>query len=399
MTHQLNRRQAMLGVAAAASWAVCDAGQRIYAAELRAVIHQTRTISEDPQHYLGWPTLARRSDGELILLYSGGREDHVCPFGRLELMRSSDEGKTWSRPSVVFETGIDDRESGLMETARGTLLANTFTSVDFLGLLAEVEQIAQGTSGAWAPERLKRWQAVRDQLIKDQQQAVPGMWMIRSADGGMNWSKPYKSPITSPHGPIQLADGRLLHAGKEVVGTGRTGVCESNDDGQNWQWLAEIPQRPGDNSRIDYHELHMVEAAEGRLLAHIRNHNPNNFYETLQTESSDGGKSWTLPHTIGVWGLPSHLLRLKDGRLLMSYGYRRAPFGNQARVSNDQGRIWSEVLTISNDGVGGDLGYPSTVQLSDGSLLSVWYEGGSYQGLTASPHAVLRQSHWTLSNN
>ena len=34
---------------------------------------------------------------------------------------------------------------------------------------------------------------------------------------------------------------------------------------------------------------------------------------------------------MGVWGLPSHLLRLRDGRLLMTYGYRRAPFGNQAR--------------------------------------------------------------------
>lgn len=397
MTHHLNRRQAM-GVAAAASWIICGARQRTYAAEPRAVIHETRTISDDPQHYHGWPTLARRSNGELILLYSGGREDHVCPFGRLELMRSSDEGKTWSQPTVVFETAIDDRESGLMETARGTLLANTFTSVDFLGLLAEAEQIAPGTPDAWAPERLNRWQAVRDQLIADQRQAVPGMWMIRSADGGMNWSKPYKSPITSPHGPIQLADGRLLHAGKEVVGTGRTGVCESTDDGQTWQWLAEIPQRPGDSSQIDYHELHMVEAADGRLLAHIRNHNANNFYETLQAESSDGGKSWTLPYSISVWGLPSHLLRLMDGRLLMSYGYRRTPFGNQARVSNDQGRTWSEALTISDDGVGGDLGYPSTVQLSDGSLLSVWYEGGSYRGLTASPHALLRQSHWTLSS-
>ena len=67
-------------------------------------------------------------------------------------------------------------------------------------------------------------------------------------------------------------------------------------------------------------------------------------------------------------------------------------------MSNDQGRTWSEPLTISDDGVGGDLGYPSTVQLADGSLLTVWYEGGTYQGLTAGPHAVLRQAHWTLSS-
>lgn len=396
MSRNLNRRQALVGISAAASWIICGPSQRAGAAEPRVVIHETKIISQQPEYYHGWPTLVRCRNGELLLLYSGGREDHVCPFGRLELMRSRDEGKTWAQPTVVFETGIDDREAGLMETARGTLLANTFTSLDYVGLLSEAEQIPAGTPRAWAPERLKRWQTVRDRLTGDERQAALGMWMIRSADGGLTWSNPYKSPVSSPHGPVQLSDGRLLHAGKEVVGTGRTGVCESTDDGRTWQWLAEIPQRPADNSLTDYHELHMVEASAGRLVVHIRNHNTNNFLETLQTESSDGGKTWTMPHSIGVWGLPSHLLRLNDDRLMMTYGYRRKPFGNQSRVSDDQGRTWSEALTISDDGVGGDLGYPSTVQLADGSFLSVWYEGGTYEGLTAGPHAVLRQSHWTL---
>jgi hypothetical protein len=98
-----------------------------------------------------------------------------------------------------------------------------------------------------------------------------------------------------------------------------------------------------------------------------------------------------VPHPIGVWGLPSHLLRLKDGRLLMSYGHRRPPFGNQARASSDHGRTWSDPTTISNDGAGGDLGYPSTVQLDDGSLVTVWYEL-----LKSSSHAVLRQARWRL---
>jgi hypothetical protein len=95
----------------------------------------------------------------------------------------------------------------------------------------------------------------------------------------------------------------------------------------------------------------------------------------------------------GVWGTPSHLLRLRDGRLLMSYGYRRAPFGNQARVSADEGATWSTPMTISADGAGGDLGYPSTVELDDGSFLTVWYERTK-----DSPAAVLRQAHWELSD-
>ncbi len=84
-------------------------------------------------------------------------------------------------------------------------------------------------------------------------------------------------------------------------------------------------------------------------------------------------------------------MRLADGRILMTYGHRRRPYGNKARVSADAGRTWSDAMIISGDGAGGDLGYPSTVQLGDGSLLTVWYER-----LKTSPRAVLRQARWRL---
>jgi hypothetical protein len=86
------------------------------------------------------------------------------------------------------------------------------------------------------------------------------------------------------------------------------------------------------------------------------------------------------------------LLKLRDGRLVMSYGHRRAPLGNQARVSTDYGRSWSEPIVLSADGASGDLGYPSTVELADGTLLTVWYEA-----LKGNPNSVLRQAKWRLS--
>ncbi|GMU21563.1 MAG: hypothetical protein AMXMBFR13_16560 [Phycisphaerae bacterium] len=194
--------------------------------------------------------------------------------------------------------------------------------------------------------------------------------------------------------PSQLTDGRLLYAGKELwTGQQRVGVCESTDDGQTWKWLAEIPARPGDKPS-EYHELHAVEAAAGQIIVQIRNHNKTHERETLQTESTDGGKTWSQPHPIGVWGLPSHLLRLKNGHLLMTYGYRRPPFGNQARISTDHGQTWSEPLIISDDGAGYDLGYPSTVELDGGELLTVWYEQ-----MKGSPNGVLRQARWKLGTS
>jgi sialidase-1 len=340
------------------------------------------TATSDPQYYAGWPTMARRASGELLLVWSGAREGHVCPFGRVELMRSHDDGATWTWPETLMDSPIDDRDAGVAETASGALLVTTFTSLAYEPLLAKAVD--------WPAGKLRRWQAAHARASAQQRKALLGCWMLRSADGGMTWSAPFRVPLNSPHGPFPVRGGRLLYPGKQLWEGGRNGVAESTDDGRTWKWLSEIPTRAGDRFE-DYHELHGVEAADGRIIVHIRNHNRANERETLQCESSDGGKTWSQPGPIGVWGLPSHLLRLRGGGLLMTYGHRRKPYGNQARVSRDHGKTWSEPLVVSDDGIGGDLGYPSTVELSSGDLLTAWYERTE-----ASPMAVLRVARWSL---
>lgn len=364
----------------------------------RIHILDTRVASLRTDSYHGWPTLARRKNGDLLLVCSGGRESHVCPFGRVELMVSHDEGATWGWPQVLLDTAIDDRDAGVLETAAGTLLVSTFTSLAYEKNLAgaEAKEAAKAkgldAKGAWEPARLARWRAAHRRLDEAGRKAELGQWVLRSTDGGRNWSPRIPTIVNSPHGPIQLSDGRLLYPGKELWTEGkRIGVSESRDDGRTWTWLAGIEARPGDRV-ADYHELHGVETADGRILVQIRNHNPAQHYETLQCESSDGGRTWSLPRSIGVWGMPSHLLRLRNDRLVMTYGYRRAPFGNQVRISDDHGRTWSQPATLSADGLGGDLGYPSTVELADGTFLSAWYER-----MAESPLAVLRQARWRLA--
>ena len=356
-------------------------------------VHSTRVISRDDGYYCGWPTLTRRSNGQLLVVWSGGREQHVCPFGRVDFMKSDDEGKTWSWPRTLLDGAIDDRDAGVLETANGSLLVTTFTSLAYVDYELKKAIRQKDSEQGWPKDRLQNWLAVHERLNEKQRQDELGQWMIRSTDGGITWSERYPSIVNSPHGPIQLSDGRQLYAGVKLWDPSRTvGVCQSADDGQSWTWLAEIPTRPGDDAK-NYHELHAVETGDGTIIVQIRNHNTADNRETLQCESKDGGKTWTIPHSIGVWGLPSHLLRLSDGRLLMSYGHRRKPFGIQARLSQDSGESWSEPLSIASDGVGGDLGYPSTVELSGGRLLTVWYER-----MKQSPKAVLRQAEWSIES-
>jgi hypothetical protein len=351
-------------------------------------VDEVRTISWQPDVYHGWPTLTRLRSGRLMVVWSGGREEHVCPFGRVECLTSDDDGVTWTWPRVLLDGAIDDRDAGILETAKGSLLVTTFSSLAYEPTLTQWEQDANADA-----ERTARWQAARDRLTAEQRQRELGTWMIRSTDGGLTWSSRYDCLVNSPHGPIQLSDGSILYAGRELWSDNpRVGVACSHDDGVTWEWLAEIPARDGDNPD-DYHELHAIETEDNRIIAQIRNHNPANEGETLQCESSDGGMTWSKPVSIGIWGLPSHLMRMSDDRLLMTYGHRRDPLGNQARLSEDQGRTWSEPMVIYGSGTTGDLGYPSTVQLDDGSLLTVWYEVAP-----GDAKASLRQAKWRLTD-
>jgi sialidase-1 len=72
------------------SGATVLAARRMRAASVESIT----TVSMLPEYYHGWPTLARRTNGDLLLVCSGGRESHICPFGRVELMRSRDGGGT-----------------------------------------------------------------------------------------------------------------------------------------------------------------------------------------------------------------------------------------------------------------------------------------------------------------
>ncbi len=85
------------------------------------------------------------------------------------------------------------------------------------------------TWGIRRPKLVDEWKAVHHRLTKEQRTAELGCYMLRSTDGGVNWSAlGYRVPVYSPHGPINLSDGRLLYPGKAIYGDDSVGVCEKS---------------------------------------------------------------------------------------------------------------------------------------------------------------------------
>ncbi len=363
-------------------------------------VHEVRRISSH-QSYHGWPTVARLQSGELMVVVSAGRERHVCPFGQVHLIRSADDGQSWTGPEILANGPLDDRDAGILQTRGGTVLVNWFTSIAALNALERAEAEGEEALRKLGDDGyISRCRKVRVMLSEAVIRRELGVWMVRSTDGGRSWKKKIKvaEGAGSPHGPTQLADGTLLFVGnwrdctvaaatKPPVTT--LGARLSEDDGRTWRLIGEIPERPGDVPG-SYHEPHAVQLPDGRIVVHIRNHNEQDRGHLLQSESSDGGRTFSVPRDTGLVGLPAHLLVLRDGRLLSTYGYRVLPSGNRAAISEDGGRTWSEPMVLDEKPLGRDLGYPSSVELAAGSILSVWYER-----LPGDTFASVQAARWT----
>ena len=335
-------------------------------------IGKVETIYKKANMYNGWPTVLRRKSGELIVVFSGDRAGHICPYGKVMAVRSFDDGKTWSEPETFINSPMDDRDAGIIELENGNLVLFWFNSWAY-----QSERILK---------KYPQYKKSMTETTQDERKAYVGSYSAVSASDGRKWSFPVRTCGTAPHGGIQLKNGDLLVVGKGGLGDDKLSksaaikVGLSTDGAKSWKTIAEI-EIPKDDKISDYWEPHVVEAANGDLIAQLRCHKD---YFIRQSVSKDGGKTWTVAEKINVVGYPSHLKRLKDNRILMTYARRqvnpkRAKYepehlvmGQYARLSSDNGKTWDEEIMLCRS-LTGDMGYPSTAELSDGKFITVFY--------------------------
>ncbi len=329
--------------------------------------------------YFGWPSVVRCRNGDLIVVASGLRHDHVDPFGRTVLLRSQDEGRTWTTPTVINDLPIDDRDAGIVALGDGTLLVTWFTSdTRQFDIASRYRQLPD-------PEAVARYEAGFRRMTPAAVDRWLGSWTRLSEDGGDTWGPPVRVPVTAPHGPIVTADGALFYLGKRFTHKREQPIeaWRSSDRGQTWTHLGTVPLAPG-TADENYHEPHVVEQPGGRLLGLIRIEDHGTapplaaagipVFSMMQTTSEDGGRTWSTAQPLGFHGSPPHLLRHSSGALICAYGHRQPPFGQRAMVSHDDGANWETGMILRDDGPDGDLGYPASVELPDGSLFTIYYQ-------------------------
>lgn len=199
-------------------------------------------------------------------------------------------------------------------------------------------------------------------------------WVCRSTDGGRTWARggsveiPDEVPYVIPFGDIiSLVDGRL--ATSFYCAKGRRGstsyILFSEDGGLSW----------GNGSCVaegDHNETDLLRGGEGLLLAAVRTARDGHL-ELFTSE--DDGFLWARRTALTLAGQhPAHLMTLADGRILLVYGIRNPRlYGIGARLSDDGGQNWSRPILLVDLDDAGDGGYPSSVQLSDGTIVTSYY--------------------------
>ena len=318
--------------------------------------------------------MCRDDDGVLYAVCSGHRIGHICPFGKNLMYKSFDEGESWSAPTIINDTALDDRDGGIVSLGGGKLLMTYFNHPreSFYDERWWLHTCKDKTLQALARGAVESWKAMPEEKFKS------GSFIRKSIDGGRTWEKAIKVPVTAPHGPIKLRDGRLLYVGSpfyfEGYERGRLYVMESSDEGETWQQISTIDKPASEKN--DFYEPHCIELPNGRIFAAIRTQ-PTSDYLDIRLSgcfSDDGGHGWSEPVPLGIFGAPPHLLLHSSGAVVLTYGRRLAPFGERARISYDNCLTFGEEIVISEEAKDHDMGYPSTVELSDKSLLTVYYQ-------------------------
>ena len=252
-----------------------------------------------------------------------------------------------------------------------------------------------------------------------------------STDSGRTWTRrewrvPGFKRFIAFSRSTRLSDGAVLVPvyGEDTSGTARSYVWRSPDGKSGWRLISMGPHASG----LGVNETAFVEVSRGRVLAHSRN--ATGYLSEMW--SDDGGLTWSHPLLTDIWAphSPPHLLKLQDGRILCSYGYRRAPMGVRAVLSYDEGETWNtdDTIVLRDDGgtpssqqvaheeidleslrlsgsafqarvrdevsatmyptqrARSDVGYPISTQLSDGTVLTVYYitptDGVTYSAAT-----------------
>lgn len=337
-------------------------------------------IYADPQFHNAFPSVVRRPDGELLVAFRRAPDrrllgdvgyTHTDPNSYLVMVRSTDNGRTWSKEPRIFYAHPfgGSQDPCMVQLSDHSLLVASY-------------------GWAWmSPTALPK--LPQPNTVHGGKFVFLGGWLVRSVDGGVSWQAPIVPPRSEGEARVDIhgkplpafnrgamcegTDGRLYWAVAVAASSGpaRTEVhlMISADKGTTWTYSTPIAQDP----KVTFNETSVYETPKGDIVAFLRT---AGFGDHLVVaRSKDRGKTFEKWEDVAFQGHPFHALRLPDGRALLVYGYRHKPYGIRARVLNPECTDIASApeVILRDDGGAVDLGYPWSTMIGKDRALVTYY--------------------------
>jgi hypothetical protein len=353
----------------------------------KAMDHQI--IHRDPYAYSAHPHVAAAANDNWLLVFTQTRRRAGVihppqdPAYVNMLMRSSDEGRSWSPASVVPDFGWSGVEcAGLTVLRSGAVLLNQWR-FDWHTLAYAEAHLPKDAYNR--PEELLGPEAMASELSDwaPQGQSIAAQfpwaraggqsWGHLSLDGGNTFTASARietAPFSGGYGmrgAVEVGSTIVLPL-SDVPNYQSVFTVRSEDGGKTWSQPSVVAEEEGHA----FEEPAPLVLRSGRIIMLLR----DNISRILHVvHSMDDGISWSAPVATGIADYPADLAQLDDGRVVCVAGRRRVPYGISLYVSADEGDSWNfdQPVMIRSDLPNRDLGYPSVAQRSDGSLFIAYY--------------------------
>ncbi|MHC9044350.1 sialidase family protein [Microbacterium saperdae] len=305
-----------------------------------------------------FPGSAKLPDGTIVVAYNE-MPGHSGSNSVIKVVRSADDGLTWSAPIVAIDPLYDPRGPNLTILSDGTLLMTYFYA---------------------------KWDTFP--------YTIYGTYTIRSSDGGLSWSSPslVGTQMTCACGPagsgiystgwaaqkapiVELASGDLLAPLYGTTSTDareRATVVRSSDGGVTWDSASEVTLGVG---AIAYQEPYLTVLPTGEIVATIRTTStPRRLYIA---RSFDDGYTWTAPVATDIPAESHSQTLLSDGSILFTYGNpERAGRPTEGIIIDDPSGSWDgraiRATPIYDSGIW-DQGNPTSIEIDPGEFLTIGY--------------------------
>lgn len=301
-------------------------------------------------------SVAQMPNGDLLAAWFSGPFEgsvHQVVYGA----RSTDGGKTWGQGSVLQ----DDPHKSDFDPA----------------FIVHGERV-------WMFYATGRWNRYPFANQRPGEEAHIGAESFKifartSGDSGLTWSEEARVFDSVGWGcrsnGIVLSTGELILPTHEFL-TWTAAALRSEDGGKTWTRSTEVALPKS----IGAAEPTIAELSSGALMMIVRSRDG----ELRACTSTDKGKTWSEPEKLGIpaGNASNNLLRLKDGRLLLTYNSSPPPNRTELsmRLSSDDGNTWNTPLQLAETDIATDadafwskqVSYPSAAAMEDGTVVVVW---------------------------